>query len=1295
MSDTTESAAPAARKRWPIVVAALVCVVALALAGALAWLSSESALVTLAEWAVRQSEGTLQIGRPRGTLLGTVQIDSIVYRDEGTTVTLEDVALDHRPRTLLDRRLTLDSLTARRVRVEIAGSDETASLPESLELPIDIAIDRASIDTLEWKTRDGAGSLDDLRFGYSADRAAHAVRDLDVRGPGGRLSGSARIATGKPFATRATLALDLVKPHPEGRVEAIVDGDLDVLAIAAKSTLAGVAADARARVAPFADQPLLEGSVDAKDVDLKRLDARLPTTRLAVAIEAKPAAGGFAGHANIVNALPGPIDADRVPVSALKGAFALSGVTLQLSDIAAQAGGGAVAGSGSVNIDTFENRWKLSIDRLDLKQLHGALIETRLAGSIQADVKNDVQHLVANVAQKDIRLELDARYDGRTVIADRVRAVAFGGSVEGSGRIAPEGSKPFAANLRAERFDPSRFGEFPSGSLNGAIAAKGNASPVDVQADVSIAPGSRLAGLATQGQVKGRFAPGNVQGLAADVTIGANRVQANGAAGRAGDRLKLAVAARRLAELEPLLPATLPRPIAGSVGGDATVQTLARGAKIEADLRAADLRAGVDYQATSLSLAGRATHAAPLAALRIDALQDVSVVVAATRASTPFGVVDAARVSAEGTAASHTIAISGRQAPYAVDAAVAASLTGSGSTLAWRGRVDRANVSGLPGIPQLALAAPAQFDVGAQRVSVEAFNVTGGGAMLEVDRFAWAPQRLDTRGRFRSLPVAPFVDLAGQGERFPTDVTLGGEWDVSARPEWRGTVTIARERGDVYIDDPSLQSTSKLSLGIEALAIKATIDGARVDGSAEFRSRLGGNASAQFDLRAPQGTSNPFTPASQVRASVRANLQSLASLQPWIGTSARLQGQAVADVDVGGTLGRPTLDGKVIGRSLRLDIPRYGVNLKEGQLRIASSNQGLRLEELSFVAGEGKFVASGLLGLPVAGGGDPSASRIQWRAENFRALNRPDLRLIVDGEGTLAMEQKRLVLRGKISADEGNIEYRSTADTTLADDIVVVGRPRPGGARGDGIAADAPLDIDLELVLGRDLRFAGEGLEARLAGRVNVVSRGGAPMTGKGTIRTVRGTYYAFGQKLAIERGRILFDGPLANPALDIVALRKNLAVEAGVEIVGTVRAPVVRLTSNPPVPDNEKLAWLLTGGPAGSGSARDSAALSAAAAALSGNQGKPLTQRIAQRIGLDDISVAQRDTGSDSDPLDAQVVTIGKRINDRLYVAYEQGLSLATNALRIEYVLSRYLTVAAFAGTTSGVALNFRRNWP
>jgi translocation and assembly module TamB len=89
------------------------------------------------------------------------------------------------------------------------------------------------------------------------------------------------------------------------------------------------------------------------------------------------------------------------------------------------------------------------------------------------------------------------------------------------------------------------------------------------------------------------------------------------------------------------------------------------------------------------------------------------------------------------------------------------------------------------------------------------------------------------------------------------------------------------------------------------------------------------------------------------------------------------------------------------------------------------------------------------------------------------------------------------------------------------------------------------------------------------------------------------------------------------------------------------------------------------------------------------------MTKRFAEKVGLDDISVARREGASASDPVGAQVVTLGKRITDRLYVAFEQGLSAASNAIRIEYVVSRYLSVSAFAGTDSGLAFNFRRNWP
>ena len=53
-----------------------------------------------------------------------------------------------------------------------------------------------------------------------------------------------------------------------------------------------------------------------------------------------------------------------------------------------------------------------------------------------------------------------------------------------------------------------------------------------------------------------------------------------------------------------------------------------------------------------------------------------------------------------------------------------------------------------------------------------------------------------------------------------------------------------------------------------------------------------------------------------------------------------------------------------------------------------------------------------------------------------------------------------------------------------------------------------------------------------------------------------------------------------------------------------------------------------------------------------------------------------------------------GKRINERLTLVYEQGLTVANNALRIEYALTRSLTVRAEAGIISSLGLYFRRSY-
>lgn len=171
------------------------------------------------------------------------------------------------------------------------------------------------------------------------------------------------------------------------------------------------------------------------------------------------------------------------------------------------------------------------------------------------------------------------------------------------------------------------------------------------------------------------------------------------------------------------------------------------------------------------------------------------------------------------------------------------------------------------------------------------------------------------------------------------------------------------------------------------------------------------------------------------------------------------------------------------------------------------------------------------------------------------------------------------------------------------------------------------------------------------------------------------------------------YDGPVDNPALDIVALRRHQPVEAGVEVTGTVRVPRVELTSNPPVPDGEKLSWLVLGRGLDNASGADAATLAAAAGALFGGQGKPPTSRIAERLSLDDISIRSAGSGSSAGGgLGGQVISFGKRLSDRLSVAYQQGLTAASNALRIEYAVNRRVTVRAEAGDDSSIGIYYRR---
>ena len=191
-----------------------------------------------------------------------------------------------------------------------------------------------------------------------------------------------------------------------------------------------------------------------------------------------------------------------------------------------------------------------------------------------------------------------------------------------------------------------------------------------------------------------------------------------------------------------------------------------------------------------------------------------------------------------------------------------------------------------------------------------------------------------------------------------------------------------------------------------------------------------------------------------------------------------------------------------------------------------------------------------------------------------------------------------------------------------------------------------------------------------------------------GEVRIERGTYKAYGQDLSIDSSVVRFSGPYDNPTLNIIAIRPNISVRVGVQITGNLNTPRVRLFSEPELPENEKLAWLLLGRPAAGGGAEAAIMQQAALALLSSATGK-MDDGIAKKLGIDDVSFRGRSTNADGTTASA-VVSLGKRISDKLYVRYESSVAGALGTISLFYDFSKRFTLRAQTGDSNAVDLIF-----
>ncbi len=414
----------------------------------------------------------------------------------------------------------------------------------------------------------------------------------------------------------------------------------------------------------------------------------------------------------------------------------------------------------------------------------------------------------------------------------------------------------------------------------------------------------------------------------------------------------------------------------------------------------------------------------------------------------------------------------------------------------------------------------------------------------------------------------------------------------------------------------------------------------------------------------------------QLRSECR-DLAWLAGLTPQLANpSGQLQGRFA----FGGTLTTPAIGGELRLEQARVSLPASGITLTDLDLHVRSSAPRQLTLTGRAVSGSGQLRAAGELQFPPA---QRWSGHITLQGEQFEAVDLPHLQVVANPNLAITPTADNLHITGDIVIPKGHWQLGngSNGGVKVSADEVIVAPASPTTAAPDDRPARLPITSKLTWRLGEAVRFHGRGLETRVTGRLQM-SQGDGLMTAEGVLQLVDGRYEAYGQALKIQDGRLIFQGPIDNPAVDALAARqiKEYDVVVGIDIGGTLQDLQSELFALPEQPKPETLSLLLTGKPLARDTEDEAFALIDVAAQLGIASGDFITDEIASQFGLDQLTLAG------GDELTQTSLLIGKYLTPDLYVSYAHSLFEEVSILSLQYALSKHLTLEALSGETSSM---------
>jgi autotransporter translocation and assembly factor TamB len=411
-----------------------------------------------------------------------------------------------------------------------------------------------------------------------------------------------------------------------------------------------------------------------------------------------------------------------------------------------------------------------------------------------------------------------------------------------------------------------------------------------------------------------------------------------------------------------------------------------------------------------------------------------------------------------------------------------------------------------------------------------------------------------------------------------------------------------------------------------------------------------------------------------------------------------MKGAAELDVGMSGTLADPRFAGHVSLAGGTYENAALGLYLDRISARARIDHTGnLYLLIFDATASDGRGDGASPISVK---GQIQLAPRLRIEAnvhlDHARGLRTRDLSLETSGDLKLSGTMAALRATGTVMIH--NLEFQ--IPNALPPDIISIKIVKLD-KDGNPIAAETPaspqnpieIALDISIVARQQVFIRGRGLDSEWSTNLHLTGTANDPRL-DGALTLKRGRFDFSGQQFDLTQGAIRFvPSRSADPDLVIEAQNKAISgTAATITVSGKASHPVIKLTSDPPLPQEDVMALVLFGRPAAQLSPLQAVQVANAVGTLTGegplSRGSGILDRTRASLGLDllNVSVGGETPG----------VTVGKYVTRRVLLSASPSFGAKPGSVAAEVEVSKSISVETSVGQDAqgNVAVKWKHDY-